>query len=606
MKNWISLILVLALVFVIGYVQFSDDLYKTKFGVVQSDVKGYYSYLPLFFIYDDLKIEKKQDYQYNTDSRMWYSSLPDGTKYLKYTMGMSILYAPFFLIANIIAEPLGYLPDGYSIPYQVLLMISSLFYLVLGLFFIRRLLLRYFSDWVVALTLVVIYLGTNLYYYNTQEMTFSHGYSFALVSAFIYLTVLWYKSPGLVLSILTGLVFGLLVLVRPVDFIFIIFPILYGVTRVDDIMKRLSFFRHHFLYILIFIVCFLLAISPQFLYWKHVTGNFFFFSYGGESFHFSSPRILQTLFSYRNGWLIYSPLMIMGLIGTIMLYRRLPVFFWTVVSIVVIYTYVVSSWWCWWYSGFGNRAFINMYPFLAFGIAQVFQFILDPVNKYRKLVLPLIALLVYFNLFQTKQRKHFVIHWSDMTPEAYWKGFGKKKRPELLKTYLRKIDVDSAIANRYLIRVPVYEYLIDKKYDFNNGDLEYIQMVNPVILDSSRAFSGARSGRINEGKKYGFRVRFPVMDADEVYIRLRIKNEFNGSLVLRGSESFKYYRESTEVVQTDSGWDMYHIFASFERRKKPDTLFFNILNKDQKQIWLDDFHLQTRKVSYVHERDRFW
>jgi hypothetical protein len=96
-----------------------------------------------------------------------------------------------------------------------------------------------------------------------------------------------------------------------------------------------------------------------------------YYSYGDEGFFFTNPQIINGLFSYRKGWLIYTPLMIFALLGILTLARRkfqqffIPVLIFTVANI-----YVVYSWWCWWYGGsFGSRPMIDSYPLMAVALA---------------------------------------------------------------------------------------------------------------------------------------------------------------------------------------------------------------------------------------------
>ena len=51
---------------------------------------------------------------------------------IKMTMGMSILYSPFFFVAHGVALMSGYPEDGFSEPYKVFLLLSAIFYLFVG------------------------------------------------------------------------------------------------------------------------------------------------------------------------------------------------------------------------------------------------------------------------------------------------------------------------------------------------------------------------------------------------------------------------------------------------------------------------------------------
>ena len=284
-------------------------------------------------------------------------------------MGMAFIYFPFFIGAHLSAHLLDYNTYGFSKPYKMALVFSTVFYLWLGLFFLRKTLVRYYSELVTSLTLIFITFGTNFFHYATIDAPMPHIYCFALFGIFIYLTIKWYDESSIKYSILLGLVGGMITLVRPTNAIIALFFIFYKITSFSDIKMRLQYFLKHYNYIFLIIVIAFLLWVPQFLYWKKVTGHFLFFSYGEERFFFDHPRIFKGLFSYRNGWLLYSPVMIFSLMGIPLLLHQIKSIFFPVLIFTLVNIYIVLSWWCWWYTGFGNRAMIDSYAILSFPMA---------------------------------------------------------------------------------------------------------------------------------------------------------------------------------------------------------------------------------------------
>ena len=63
------------------------------------------------------------------------------------------------------------------------------------------------------------------------------------------------------------------------------------------------------------IIFMILPLIPQMVYWKLHTGNLLFYTYGEEKFFWNDPKVLEGLFSFRKGWLVYSPLMLLSLTG---------------------------------------------------------------------------------------------------------------------------------------------------------------------------------------------------------------------------------------------------------------------------------------------------
>ena len=171
-----------------------------------------------------------------------------------------------------------------------------------------------------------------------------------------------------------------------------------------------------------------LIFVPQIIYWKYVTGDYFYYSYGEERFFFNDPAFMQGLLSYRKGWLIYTPIMTFSLLGIIIMYFRHRKLFWPVVSFTLLNLYVVWSWWCWWYGGgFGQRALIESYAVLAIPFTAFTKIILERKILTRIIFLVIIACLISLNLFQTRQYVIGVIHWDAMNKKTYWDSYFRLK-----------------------------------------------------------------------------------------------------------------------------------------------------------------------------------
>ncbi len=163
------------------------------------DVSGYYLYLPAAFIYKDLKqlaffpeIQKK----YNPGPEMGQAfKHPLGNYVLKYPMGQALQMLPWFTIAHILAKPLGYDADGFSRPYQAAISWGSLLIAFLGLWYLRRILLLFFSDIAVAAALICIGFGSNYLEYTAITGAMTHNWLFTLYAVLIFTTIRFYERP---------------------------------------------------------------------------------------------------------------------------------------------------------------------------------------------------------------------------------------------------------------------------------------------------------------------------------------------------------------------------------------------------------------------------
>jgi len=414
--------------------------------IIAWDVITYYAYLPATFIYHDISLEFIDNYKGEHHFIIWAETTPNGKKVLKMTMGLSLLYLPFFLLSHVFALITDFDAGGYSAPYKFALQLSSLFYLIIGLVFLRKTLLRYFSDKVSSLSILLIFFATNLQYYSTHEATMSHAYNFSLFAIFIWLTIRWYEKLSIKNTILLGLLSGMIILVRPTNILVLLFFVFWDVKSITDFKNRLRLFYKEIGKFLLMVLFAFLIWLPQFLYWKMQTSSFLYFSYGDEGFFFDSPQIINGLFSYRKGWLIYSPIMIFAIIGIFFLKEKLKAFFLPVLIFIVLNIYVVLSWWAWWYGGsFGLRAFIDSYALLIFPLAALLSYFYEGKKKISQLIVLVLSIVfIAHGIFQTQQYYHGSIHWDSMSKAAYWNSFGRLRPTEKFNSLLIAPDYEKA------------------------------------------------------------------------------------------------------------------------------------------------------------------
>ena len=401
--------------------------------MIKYDVISYYSYLPATVIYGDVTLgfigdgKFRKDRNFKNDNKFWYEKLENGNRLVVTSMGLSFLYAPFFFAAHWLAPVLGQAADGFSNIYQLMLIISGLFYALLGLILLKRLLLKYFDPVVTAIVLLAVGLGTNLFYYATKEAAMPHSYNFFLITLFVTLVLRWYRKPSWQNGLVVGLLFGLIALVRPSNILLFLFLFLYGVTGWKSFTERVLFYLQRWYLVLIMLCGFFIPWIPQFLYWKAVTGHYLFFTYAekGATFYFAHPHIFDSLFSFRKGWLIYTPVMVISLVGIFFMRTRAREWFLALVIYVMAMIYVQSSWWCWWFGGgFGLRPYISMYPLLAIPMA----FLLGHLRKKKRqwafgALTAVILILSAYQLFQIRQFSTKAIHYSGTTARSYFENF---------------------------------------------------------------------------------------------------------------------------------------------------------------------------------------
>ncbi|HQD11475.1 MAG TPA: hypothetical protein PLW43_00900 [Chitinophagales bacterium] len=421
--------------------------------VIMYDAAGYYIYLPAFF-YDDLgKIDIAEDIirEYNPFGCDFYATNQQVNEnhIIKYTSGVAILELPAFAAGHLAAKIWNYPTDGFSKPYQIAVNFWGIVFGIAGLWITRKNLLRYFSDTATAFTLLALSLATNLYLYISFGAVVTHTYLFTLYALLISLTIDFYKKPDVAKSIALGLTAGFITLVRPTDIICVLLIFCWNLSNISTFKNRIRFWAiHQKLFILFGISAFLIG-SIQLIYWKIYSGNWIFWSYGAhEFFDFLHPHLINGLFSYKKGWLIYTPVMIFSLLGFYPLYRKFGHLFLVVFLFFIINTYIVFSWNEWWYGGsFSQRAMIQSYAVLAFPMTAFFSSVLTR-KTWKYLTILLLAFFIWLNLTMTYQcySKEGIMENYMMSKTYFWKIFGKTHISQKDKKY---IELEEEIPQRY-------------------------------------------------------------------------------------------------------------------------------------------------------------
>lgn len=354
---------------------------------------------------------------------------------------MSILYSPFFFAAHFFAEKLGFTPNGFTEPYKLFLLLGTLFYAILGLIIVRNILRHYqFSEKVTAVTLLLLGLSTNLFCYATVQAPMSHAYSFFLIALYFY-SVLKYRDSGkMSWMVLIAFAFSLITIVRPSNAV-VILLFFFCKERGQAGWKPLKLtWKETFL----FIVMTGLVWLPQMLYWKTTSGHWLVNSYGEEGFFFGQPKIYRGLFSFRKGWLIYTPVMIFALAGFAFRKRYAENWF-GILLFTSINFYVIVSWWCWWYGGsLGLRPMIDSYGILSLPMAATIEYIF--VRRW--LLAGSLAIWIFttwLNIFQTYQYEYGYIDPEGMNGRLYFRQFGKCERGQDFDELVSPVNADAAI-----------------------------------------------------------------------------------------------------------------------------------------------------------------
>ncbi|HEX8657892.1 MAG TPA: hypothetical protein VF690_10175 [Hymenobacter sp.] len=457
-----------------GHGLLSRSARQAQARIIVWDVSGYYLYLPAIFIHHDLKElrfheQVLRDYAPTPDFQQAFQHRASGHYVMKYSAGMAVQYLPFFLLAHAVAAPLGYPADGFSWPYQLVLLLASLGVAAVGLALVRRALLPCFGEWPTALTLLSIVLGTNYLNYSAMAGAMTHNWLFTWYGALLLLTPAFYRRPTLARALAVGATVGIMALTRPSEVLAVLIPLLWGLRPTGAVLReRLAFWRRHAGLGAGAALVGAAVLSIQLLYWRYVSGDWVVYSYQNQGFSWLKPHLWEGIFSFKSGWLLYSPLLLGALLGFVGLRRQQPEAFWPLLIFMVLFTYVTFAWDEWLYGGsLGQRAMVQSYAVLAWPFAAAYRELL--ARRAWRLAYASFALLAcYYNLWLTYQAHNGGLLAVGQMTRAYW----------------------WRIVGRYHVPAEA-RLLLDTNYDFTGSSRNYrVLWQQSFEADSSGAHCG--------------------------------------------------------------------------------------------------------------------
>ena len=245
-------------------------------------------------------------------------------------------------------------------------------------------------------------------FYMSAQASYSHIYSYFLISLFVYLTLkqedIKNFKPLLkpIYHISLGFILGLIFLVRNVNILIIIFWFLYGK---EDFKNRFKKLFSPYIWITFFIV-----IMPQLLYWYHQSGQFIINSYSKPNtlctsgykaicfkdyFDWFSPHIIKNWFSYTKGLFFYYPVMVFCVFGLFKLKKYWQDIFNSTLYSLAPLIYLIVTWHMWWYGwSYGQRCYIDYMSIFSILIAIS----LSEVEKIKNSKVRLFLKIVFFGL----------------------------------------------------------------------------------------------------------------------------------------------------------------------------------------------------------------
>ena len=489
------------------------------------DNYGYYLYLPAAFIHNDLSLKDLDEYKMlnekyqNTPTLYQIMQSPKGGIIIRMYMGTAILLSPAFFAGHAFAKVAGMPTDGFSPPYQWAVIIYGLLLTLIGIIFARKLLLNFFSDKVTAFTLLITYIGTNLFFFAALGNPIPHVYLFNIYIFLLYFTVSWHKEQKWLYAAGIGISLGLILSIRPSEIIAILIPVLYNIYDQKSLNDKVALIFKRYQQIILVGLLVTAFILPQFIYWRVFAGEFVVSIYNDPSskMNWFYPRFLNTLFSFRKGWFIYSPLSILAIAGLFIMYRKYRHIFLFSIVFIVLNIYMISCFTS--LISYGYRAFVESYAILMLPLAVLIESILSSRKWIISFSLIVLTTFTYLNIVLAKHTAYGTVDGSRMTKASYLSVLGKYNadRPEDLMLIKR-----SGYSLDTLTNADQYKKTQLMYYDFENSGKD-----KSYTIDSTIKYNGKFSLRIDSTTSVyspGIKTLFRDLDyVDHFWIKASVK-----------------------------------------------------------------------------------
>jgi len=564
---------------------------------INYDVSGYYFYLPAFFVYKDVKQLKWKDeifkkYRPTSDFQQAYKH-SSGNYVMKHSIGQAIAYFPFFLLGHQYASASEKHPvNGFSAPYQFAIFYGSLVIALIGLVFIRKVLLTYFDDLTTALTLVSLVLGTNWLIYSTFSGAMTHNYLFTLYALLIYITIKFYSNPSYTKAFLIGTLIGWAALIRPTEILTALVPLLWhpANTNASYFTSKLKFIKLNWPKVFVACVTTLLMGSIQLIYWKYATGDWIVYTYQDQGFNFKDPYFEEFLFSYKTGWLIYTPIMVFSFVGFYYLYKYQKSLLPVSLIFSLLFIYISAAWEIWDYGGsLGQRTMVQAYAILILPFAAFIKKLTRTTLILRSLIFAVLILFCIYNLWLSHQSsKGHVFKAGQMTKAYYWKTLFTFSENEKHLSLLDNPDLfESLPSNRKVIYQNDFETLADEKITEKNP----ITGQKSIVLNGkNQIFSIVIDAVINEPKEW-MRVKADFRTTQPQRLtwamsRMEVKFYSNGRETYRAFIRVSRFLKVEKIKSLELDIDL--------EAKEFDALEIIFNNgQNQHQLFIDNLSIET-------------
>ena len=367
-----------------------------------------------------------------------------------------------------------------------------------------------------------------------------HNYVSALLSAVVLLTIKWHHNYQTKTALQLAACLGLAALIRPPAVLFALVPLLWNVYNINTIKEKVALISKYKQQVILMIMVIFFIGLPQLIYFKYVSGSWLSFN-RGETMDLFHAHLRQFLFSYKKGWLLYTPVMVFALIGFYFVYKKQKQLLLAALLIVVLQVWMLASWDAWWFhTSYGQRGMVDVYTLLSLPLGYLIQSVIfSSAGLIKVMGIMLFSLLVFVSLFQTWQYMFRILHWERTTQTSYWKVFLKTHKPNGVEKFY-EVDRAAADDSAFIASVPTdYKLVSTKEIEFKSGDAHTTSINGETFYVFNNDLEFAPDAKftwkeLTEKDHIFFNIEAEVMQTDtlaEPTVMLAAKSESDGKFM---------------------------------------------------------------------------
>jgi len=347
--------------------------------------------------------------------------------------------------------------------------------LVAGLLLLWRSLSCYFKPKVAAVTALLLLAGTNCTWQLFLCGPNANAVMFALMLLVVFLNLLWQRERSWIpLLIMIPVVAGMAMISAPAVFILLV-PAFSWFNDKDQNRSLTEQFvetwhdggpkgRWQLLFLGgLFIACFSLR---QFSWFTDAGSAFYSGDATKGQFPVIPANLGRVLFSVKNGWFIYSPLILFSLAGFYFMAEKNRQLFGASFLFLLVSLVWTGSYPTWWFpESFGYPNLVETCALLCLPLGFFVEWVFTRSSKTRFTLMAIAVLLIMLNLFQTWQFNRKILLPGRMTGAYYAAIFGRNSLTGREKSLL---ETDIPAPPDSLPAVPWLTCRRLAMYDFEN------------------------------------------------------------------------------------------------------------------------------------------